>query len=112
MIVAGYAVVGVLIAWRRLAPRGTVLAAALALALSLGVTSVLNTKVTSAMYPSGARSLGGEAVIRLHSVRGALLISDQAAGQVWRFVLDGWGWPGSGSSPPSLTCCAAAAGST
>jgi hypothetical protein len=96
VILAGYLVVGVLIAWRRLAPRGTALAAALALALPLGVASVLNGKVASAMYPSGARSLGGEAVIRLHSVRGALLISDQAAGQMWRFVLDGWGAAGIG----------------
>jgi hypothetical protein len=96
VIVAGYVVVGVLIAWRRLAPRGTVPAAALTLALPLGVTSVLNGKIAAVMYPSGARSLGGEAVIRLHSVRGALLISDQAAGQMWRFVLDGWGVAGIG----------------
>jgi hypothetical protein len=96
VILAGYAAVGALIAWRRLAPRGTVLAAAAALALPLGVTSALNGKVASAMYPSGARSLGGEAIIRLHSARGALLIGDQAAGQMWRFVLDGWGVAGIG----------------
>jgi hypothetical protein len=96
VILAGYVAVGALIAWRRLAPRGTVLAAALALALPLGVASALNGKVAAAMYPSGARSLGGEALIRLHSVRGALLIGDQAAGQMWRFALDGWGVAGIG----------------
>jgi hypothetical protein len=96
VILAVYVAVGMLIAWRRLAPRGTVVAAALSLAVSVGVTSMLNGKLAAAMYPSGARSLSGEALIRLHSVRGAMLIADQAAGQMWRFVLDGWGVTGIG----------------
>ncbi len=96
VIVAAYAAVGALIAWRRLAPRGTVAAAAAALGLTLWLSSVLNGKLASAMYPSGSRSLLGEVAIRLKSPHDVLLIGEQAAGQMWRFVLDGWGVAGIG----------------
>ncbi len=96
VIVAAYVAVGVLIAWRRLAPRGTMAAAAIALGLTLWVSSVLNGKLASAMYPSGSRSLLGEVAMRLRSPHDVLLISEQAAGQMWRFVLDGWGVAGIG----------------
>jgi hypothetical protein len=96
VIVAVYVAVGALIAWRRLAPRGTVAAAAAALALPLWLSSVLNGKLAAAMYPSGSRSLGGEVAVRLHSPHDVLLIAEQAAGQMWRFVLDGWGVAGIG----------------
>jgi hypothetical protein len=96
VIVAVYVVVGLLIAWRGWAPRGTVLAAAVALAVPLWFGSVLDGKLARAMYPSGSRSLGGEIVIRLKNPHDALLIAEEAAGQMWRFVLDGWGVAGIG----------------
>jgi len=91
VIVAGYVLVGVLVTWRRLVPRGTAVAAAVALCLPLGVAWVLNGHLTAVMYPSGPRTLAGEALMRLRSVHGIVFVFEMAAGQLWRFVLDGWG---------------------
>ena len=96
VIVVVYVVLGAVIAWRRLAPRGTVAAAAAALAVPLWVSSVLDGTLARAMYPSGSRSLGGEIIIRLKHPHDVLLIAEEAAGQMWRFVLDGWGVAGIG----------------
>ena len=96
VILAVYVLAGVVVAWRRSAWRGSAAAALVALALPLGVASVLNGRLAATMYPSGARSLGGEALIRLRSAHGLVLICEQAAGQMWRFVLDGWGVAGIG----------------
>jgi len=91
VMVAGYVVVGVLVAWRRLVPRRTALAAGAALCLPLGAAHLLNGHLSSTMYPSGPRTLAGEVLIRLHSVHGVIFVLEMAAGQLWRFVLDGWG---------------------
>jgi hypothetical protein len=91
VIVAGYALVGVLVVWRRLVPWRTAVVAAVALCLPLGAAHVLNDHLTSTMYPSGPRTLAGEALIRLRSVHGMIFVLEMAAGQLWRFVLDGWG---------------------
>ena len=96
VIVVVYVVLGAVIAWRGWAPRGTVLAAAVALAVPLWATSVLNGTLARAMYPSGARSLGGEIIIRVNNLHDAVLVAEEAAGQMWRFVLDGWGVAGIG----------------
>jgi hypothetical protein len=91
VMVAGYVVVGVLVAWRRLVPRRTVLAAGAALCLPLGAGWLLDRYLSSIMYPSGPRTLAGEALIRMQSVHGVIFVLEMAAGQLWRFVLDGWG---------------------
>jgi hypothetical protein len=96
VIVAGYVLVGVFVAWRRLVPRRSAVAAAVALGLPLGAAHLLNQHLTSVMYPSGPRTLAGEALIRLRSVHGAVFVLEMAAGQLWRFVLDGWGVAGLG----------------
>ncbi len=96
VIVAGYVAVGVLVAWRRLVPRGTVAAAALALAGSVGAGWLLDRYLTSAIYPEGTRSLSGEITARLHSVSGAINVFEMAAGQLWRLVVDSWGLAGIG----------------
>jgi len=96
VIVVVYVILGAAIAWRRLAPRGTAVAAAVALALVWWVSSVLDGTLARAMYPSGSRSLGGEIIIRLKHPHDVLLIAEEAAGQMWRFVLDGWGVAGIG----------------
>jgi hypothetical protein len=96
VIVVVYVLLGAVIAWRGWAPRGTVLAAAVALAVPLWVSSVLDGRLARAMYPSGSRSLGGEIDIRLHNLHDAVLVAEEAAGQMWRFVLDGWGVAGIG----------------
>jgi hypothetical protein len=96
VIVAGYVLVGVFTAWRRLVPRRSAAAAAVALGLPLGAAHLLNQHLSSVMYPSGPRTLAGEALIRLRSVHGAVFVLEMAAGQLWRFVLDGWGIAGLG----------------
>src|SRR6516162_8887672 len=96
VMVAGYVLVGVFVAWRRLVPRLTVAVAALALCLPLGAAHLLNRHLSAVMYPSGPRTLAGEALIRLRSVHGAIFVLEMAAGQLWRFVLDGWGVAGLG----------------
>jgi hypothetical protein len=96
VIVAGYVLVGVFAAWRRLVPGRSAVAAAVALGLPLGAARLLNHHLSSVMYPSGPRTLAGEALIRLRSVHGAVFVLEMAAGQLWRFVLDGWGVAGLG----------------
>jgi hypothetical protein len=96
VMVAGYVLVGLVAAWRRLVPRRTAVAAAVALCLPLGAAYLLNHHLSSVMYPSGARTLAGEALIRLRSVHGVIFVLEMAAGQLWRFVLDGWGVAGVG----------------
>jgi hypothetical protein len=96
VMVAGYAVVGVVLTWRRLVPRATAAVAAVALCLPLGMAWLLNRHLSSVMYPGGARSLAGEALIRLRSVHGVVFVLELAVGQLWRFVLDGWGVSGLG----------------
>ena len=96
VMVAGYVLVGAFAVWRRLVPRGTAVAAAVALCLSLGADHLLNRHLSSVMYPSGPRTLAGEALIRLRSVHGVVFVLEMAVGQTWRFVLDGWGVAGLG----------------
>jgi hypothetical protein len=96
VIVAGFVAVGALVAWRRLAPRGTVVAAALALAASVGAGWLMDRYLSSVLYLQGTRSLSSQAESRLLSVRGAIHVFEMAAGQMWRLVLDSWGLAGVG----------------
>ena len=96
VIVLSYVAVGVLIAWRRLAPRRTAAAAALVLAGSVGVAWLLDRYLSSTMYPEGTRNLSAQMASTLHSVHGAINVFEMAAGQMWRLVLDSWGLAGIG----------------
>jgi hypothetical protein len=96
IMVAGLFVVGVFVFWRRLVPRSSVVAAAVALCVPLGAARLLNHHLSSVMYPSGPRTLAGEALIRLRTVHGVIFVLEMAVGQLWRFVLDGWGVSGLG----------------
>jgi hypothetical protein len=96
VIVVAYVVVGALVAWRRLAARGTVAAAALALAGAVGAGWLIDRALTSTIYPEGTRSLTAEMTTRLRSVHGAINVFEMAAGQLWRLVLDSWGLAGIG----------------
>ena len=96
VMVAGYVAVGILVAWRRLAPRRTVVVAAVALAASVGAGWLVDRYLSSRIYPEGTRSLSAEMGTRLHSVQGAISVFEMGAGQLWRLVLDGWGLPGIG----------------
>jgi hypothetical protein len=96
VIVASYVAVGALVAWRRLAPRRTVAAAALVLVASVGAGWLLNRYLSSTMYPEGTRSLSAQMAATLHSVHGAINVFEMAAGQFWRLVLDSWGLAGIG----------------
>jgi hypothetical protein len=66
------------------------------LCLPLGAARLLNHHLSSVMYPSGPRTLAGEALIRLRTVHGVIFVLEMAVGQLWRFVLDGWGVSGLG----------------
>ena len=99
VMVAGFVLVGAFAWWRRLVPRGSAVAAAAALALPLGAAVLLNRHLSAVLYPSGPRTLAGEALIRLHTLRGTAFVLEFGIGQLWRFVLDGGGWPGSAWPP-------------
>ncbi len=96
VIVLGYVAVGVLVAWRRLAPRRTVAAAALVLVASVGAGWLLDRYLSSTMYPEGTRDLSAQMASTLRSVHGAINVFEMAAGQLWRLVLDSWGLAGIG----------------
>jgi hypothetical protein len=96
VIVVGYVAVGILIAWRRLAPRGTAAVAALVLAAAGGASWALDRYLSSAMYPEGTRDLTAQMKTTLHTVHGAVNVMEMAAGQIWRLVLDSWGLAGIG----------------
>ncbi len=96
VIVLAYAACGVLIFWRRLAPRWSVVAAGAALLAVVGVSWSLNRYLAGALYPGGPRSLGEEMASRMASVHGAINVFEMAAGQMWRLVLDSWGIAGIG----------------
>ncbi len=96
VIVAGSVAVGALVAWRRLAPRGTVVAAALALAASVSGGWLMDRYLSSVLYPEGTRSLSGQVETQLRSVHGTIHVLEMAAGQMWRLVLDSWGLAGVG----------------
>ena len=96
VIVASYVVVAVLVAWRRLVLRRTVVAAGVVLVASIGAAVLLDRYLSAAMYPEGTRDLRAQMVTTLHSVNGVLDVVEMAAGQLWRLVLDSWGVAGIG----------------
>jgi hypothetical protein len=96
VILAGYVAVGILITVRRLAPRGTTLAAALAVVTAAGGGWTLNHYLASKMYPGGTRSLSSAFASRLDSAHGALLVLGMTCGQLWRLSIDSWGIAGIG----------------
>ena len=96
VLLAGFAAVGVFIAWRRPAARGSVAAAALTVVVTAGAGWTLDRYLASALYPEGTRSLSGQLVNRLDSVYGVLHVAEMAGGQLWRLVLDSWGIAGIG----------------
>ena len=96
VILVGYLAVGVLVAWRRLAPRGTVAVAALATAVSVGAGWLLDRYLSWTIYPEGTRSLSGQMASRLRNVHEAINVFEMAAGQLWRLMLDSWGLAGIG----------------
>ena len=96
VLVAGFVAMGVLIAWRRPAARGSVAAAALTVVVTAGAGWALDRYLASALYPEGTRSLSGQLVSTLGSVYGAIHVAEMAGGQLWRLVLDSWGIAGIG----------------
>jgi hypothetical protein len=96
VLLAGWAAVGVFIAWRRPAARGSVAAAALAAVATVGAGWALDRYLTSALYAEGTRNLSGQLLTTLESVYGAIHVAEMAGGQLWRLVLDSWGIAGIG----------------
>jgi len=96
VMLAVYAVTGIVIGIRRLAPRGTVLAAGLTALVTAGAGWSLDRHLTAAVYPEGIRSLTGQLLSRLTSSYGAVHVVEMAGGQLWRLTLDSWGIAGIG----------------
>jgi hypothetical protein len=96
VLLAGYVAVGIFIAWRRPAARGSAAAAALAVVVTAGAGWALNRHLASALYAEGTRSLSGQLVSTLGSAYGAIHVAEMAGGQLWRLVLDSWGIAGIG----------------
>ena len=96
VILAGFAALGVLLCWRRLVPRRTVVVAALATLVSAGLGWLLDRYLLWTIYPEGTRSLSGQMASRLRNAHGAINVSEMAAGQFWRLTLDSWGVAGIG----------------
>jgi hypothetical protein len=96
VLLAGWAAVGVFIAWRRPTARGSVAAAALAAVVAVGAAWALDRYLTSALYAEGTRNLSGQLLTTLESVYGVIHVAEMAGGQLWRLVLDSWGIAGIG----------------
>jgi hypothetical protein len=96
VLLAGYVAVGVFIAWRRPAARGSVAAAALTVLVTAGAGWALDRYPASALYAEGTRNLSGQLLSTLESVYGAIHVAEMAGGQLWRLVLDSWGIAGIG----------------
>jgi hypothetical protein len=96
VLLAGFVVVGVFVAWRRPAARGSAAAAAVAAVVTTGAGWALDRYLVSALYPQGAHSLSSSLVSTLTSAYGAIHVAEMAAGQLWRLVLDSWGIAGIG----------------
>jgi hypothetical protein len=91
-----YAVVGIVIGVRRLAPRGTVAVAGLTALLTAGAGWLVDRHLTAAIYPDGIRGLSGQLLSRMTSSYGAVHVAEMACGQLWRLTLDSWGLAGIG----------------
>jgi uncharacterized membrane protein YciS (DUF1049 family) len=96
VLLAGFAAVGVFIAWRRPAARGSVAAAALTVVVTAGAGWTLDRYLVSVLYPKGTANLSGQTVSTLESVYGVIHVAEMAGGQLWRLVLDSWGIAGIG----------------
>jgi hypothetical protein len=96
IMLAAYAAAGIVIFVRRLAPRGTVLVAALTALLTAGAGWGLDRYLTARIYPDGIRSLPGQLLTRMTSGYGMVHVAEMASGQLWRLVLDSWGLAGLG----------------
>jgi hypothetical protein len=96
VLLAGFAAVGVFIAWSRPAARGSVAAAALTAVVTVGAGWILDRYLASALYPEGTRSLSGHLVRTLERPYEAIHVVEMAGGQLWRLVLDSWGIAGIG----------------
>jgi hypothetical protein len=95
-MLALFAVTGIVIGVRRLAPRGTVAVAAVTAPVTAAAGWGLDRYLTRAIYPGGTRSLSGQLMSRLTSSGGVVHVIELADGQMWRLVLDSWGIAGIG----------------
>ena len=91
VVVAGFAVVAVYAAVRRIVPAWTLAAAGVALAVAVAVTFRVDRYISDLLYPAGPRSLSGEAWSRLTDPKDQIYVLEMAGGELWRLTLDTWG---------------------
>jgi hypothetical protein len=91
VIVVCYVVLCGLVFLRRMVSRDTVVAALATLGVAVFADWAVNLHIAKVLYGTGARSLSGQALQRLHSVHGTVLVLEMAAGQMWRLFIDSWG---------------------
>ena len=96
VIAIAYVACGLFIAWRRLAPRWSAVAAGATLLATVGAAWAVDRYLAGALYPEGARSLTAQMATKMADVNGAIDVAEMAAGQMWRLVLDSWGIAGIG----------------
>jgi hypothetical protein len=96
VMLAGLAVVGAFVAWRRPGARFSVLVAGLTGLVAAAAGWALNHHLTVTIYPEGTRSFSSAVRTRLDSVHGVIHVLEMAAGQLWRLVMDSWGIAGIG----------------
>jgi len=96
VLLGGYVAVGIFIAWRRPAARGSAAVAALTVVVTAGAGWALDRYLASALYAEGTRSLSGQLLSTLESAYGAIHVAEMAGGQVWRLVIGSWGIAGIG----------------
>ena len=96
VMVAGLAVVGGFVAWRRPRARFSVLVAGLTGVVIAAAGWSLNHHLSVTIYPEGARSLSSTVRTRLGTPHGVFHVLEMAAGQLWRVVMDSWGIAGIG----------------
>ena len=96
VMVAGLAVAGAFVGWRRPRARFSVLVAGLTGAVTAAAGWALNHHLSVTIYPEGTRSLSSTVRTRLDTVHGVVHVLEMAAGQLWRLVMDSWGIAGIG----------------
>jgi hypothetical protein len=96
VVIAGFAVIAIVAAVRRIVRLWSVPLAALVVAACVWATLRLDRLIEDLIYPEGPRSLSGQAWSRLTDAHDQIHVLEMAGGELWRIVVDTWGIAGIG----------------